>query len=41
MVPNGKIIYLWGAFLALGVILFSMQIYHTYTQIQKHKQNQA
>lgn len=39
--PNGKLLYLWGAFLALGVILFSMQIYHTYNLIQKQKQNQA
>lgn len=39
MEVKGKILYLWGVFLVLGIILFSMQIYHTLKLLKKENNN--
>ncbi len=34
MQPNRKIIYLWGTFLVLGIILMILQLYHVSLQLK-------
>lgn len=38
MKPNKHILYLWGIFLVLGIVLFVMQIYLARIEIQTKKQ---
>jgi len=39
MMQKSNVVYIWAVFLILGIILFSMQIHHTFIQIKKFKKD--